>query len=207
MTTTVIFYATDTMAEWEYGYVLAGFALAHDQAPGRFRVVVASETGEPVTSMGGLRVVPEVSLAEIDPGQVGTLVLPGANTLADGNDAALALAERVLAAGGLVAGGLVAAICGATYGLARRGMLDEREHTSNAPEYLAGAEGYHGEHRYRDAKVVSDGGLITAPATAPVDLARAVFEALEVFPQPVIEAWYGLYTTGERRFYDALVAA
>ena len=202
MTTTVVFYATDTMADWEYGYLLAGFALADDQAPGRFRVVVASETGEPVTSRGGLRIMPEVSVAEIDPDRVGALVLPGANTWADGNDAALALAEQVLAAGGLVA-----AICGATYGLARRGMLDEREHTSNAPEYLAGAEGYRGEHGYRDAKVVSDGGVITAPATAPVDLARAVFEALEVFPQPVIEAWYGLYTTGERRFYDALVAA
>ena len=52
-----------------------------------------------------------------------------------------------------------------------------------------------------------DRGLITAPATAPVDFARAVFEALAVFPEPVIEAWYGLYTTGERRFYDALVGA
>ncbi|MDN5804989.1 MAG: hypothetical protein L0H26_10475, partial [Microlunatus sp.] len=39
------------------------------------------------------------------------------------------------------------------------------------------------------------------------DQLRAVFEALEVFPSPVLDAWYGLYTTGERRFYDALVGA
>ena len=37
--------------------------------------------------------------------------------------------------------------------------------------------------------------------------AKAVFEALGVLPEPVIDAWYGLYTTGERRFYDALVGA
>jgi hypothetical protein len=26
-----------------------------------------------------------------------------------------------------------------------------------------------------------------------------------LFPPPVIDAWYGLYTTGERRYFDALV--
>ena len=45
MTTTVVFYATDTMADWEYGYLLAGLAMANEQAPGSFRVLVASEDG------------------------------------------------------------------------------------------------------------------------------------------------------------------
>ena len=67
MTTTVVFYATDTMADWEYGYLLAGLAMANEQVPGSFRVLVASEDGEAVTSKGGLRVTPEVSLAEVDP--------------------------------------------------------------------------------------------------------------------------------------------
>jgi putative intracellular protease/amidase len=202
MTSTVVFYATDTMADWEYGYLLAGFAMAEAQAPGRFRVVVASADGGPVISLGGLRVVPERSLADLAATDVAALVLPGASTWEEGHEIALDLAEQVLAVGGVVAG-----ICGATYGLARAGLLDEREHTSNAAEYVAAAPGYGGADHYREAKVVTDRQLITAPATAPVDFARAVFEALDVFPQPVIEAWYGLYTTGERRFYDALVAA
>lgn len=202
MTSTVVFYATDTMADWEYGYLLAGLAMAEEQAPGRFRVVVASADGEQVTSMGGLRLVPEVSLADLAATDVAALVLPGAGTWGEGHEVALGWAEQVLAAGGVVAG-----ICGATYGLARAGLLDERDHTSNAPEYVAAAPGYRGADHYREAKVVTDQNLITAPATAPVDFARAVFETLEVFPQPVVEAWYGLYTTGERRFYDALLAA
>ena len=37
--------------------------------------------------------------------------------------------------------------------------------------------------------------------------ARAVFEALDLFPASITDAWYGLYTTGERRFYDQLVGA
>ena len=50
-----------------------------------------------------------------------------------------------------------------------------------------------------------DGDVITAPATAPVDFAAAVFRRLELFPPATIDAWYGLYTTGERRWFDALV--
>ena len=120
----------------------------------------------------------------------------------EARDEMLDLSREVLSAGGLVAG-----ICGATYGLARAGLLNDRDHTSNAADYLASAPGYQGADHYREAKSVVGQGLITALATAPIDFARAVFEALEVFPQPVIDAWYGLYTTGERRFYDALVAA
>jgi putative intracellular protease/amidase len=203
MTTTVVFYATDTMADWEYGYLVAGLAMANEQAPGSFRVLVASEDGGAVTSMGGMRVTPEVSLADLDPDpEIAALVLPGANTWFTGHAAVLTLAERTLAADGVVA-----AICGATYGLARAGLLDDRDHTSNAADFLAEAPGYSGANRYREARAVQDRGVITAPATAPVDFARAVFEALTVFPEPVIEAWYGLYTTGERRFYDALVGA
>ena len=202
MTTTVIFYATDTMADWEYGYLLAGLAMANEQVPGSLRVLVASEDGDPVTSKGGLRVTPEVSLSELEPAEIGALLLPGADTWFTGHEAVLALAGRTLAGGGLVA-----AICGATYGLARAGLLDDRDHTSNARDFLDGAPGYGGADRYREARAVHDRGVATSRATAPIDFARTVFEVLQVFPEPVIEAWYGLYTTGERRFYDALVGA
>jgi len=202
MTQTVVFYATDTMADWEYGYALAGFAMAEQQLPGRFRVVVASENGQPVTSMGGLQVAPAAALTDLDPDEVAALILPGAEIWTEGHDAALGLARQLRAKAKVVA-----AICGATYGLARAGLLNDQPHTSNAAEYVAAAPGYTGGEHYREARTISDGGLITAPATAPVDFAKAIFEALQVFPQPVIDAWYGLYTTGERRFYDALVGA
>lgn len=202
MTQTVVFYATNTMADWEYGYVLSGLALAEEQAPGRFRVLVVSDDGQPVTSMGGLRVTPEAGLADLDPAEIAALILPGAESWEDGNDEVLALARQLVAGDRVVAG-----ICGATYGLARVGLLNDRRHTSNAAEFVAAAPGYTGAERYEDTRAVSDGGLITAPATGPVDFAKALFEALEVFPQQIIDAWYGLYTTGERRYYDALVGA
>ena len=99
----------------------------------------------------------------------------------------------------------VAAICGATFGLARAGLLDERRHTSNAREYLA-PSGYRGAALYRDEPAVTDRDLITASGVMPVDFARAIFARLEVFPPKVLDAWYGLHKTGEARSFHELGA-
>lgn len=195
----VVLYATDTMADWEYSYVVAGLAMAEQQAPGRFRLRVLSEEGADVTTLGGLTVRPDGALSEIDLDTLAILVLPGGNTWDQGHDRVLELAEQALADAKPVA-----AICGATLGAARAGLLDNRDHTSNAPEFLT-MSGYGGADRYREQRVVVDRDLITAPGTTPVDFAAEIFRALDLFPPAVIDAWYGLYTTGERRFYDALV--
>ena len=197
----VVLYATDTMADWEYAYLTAGLSMAIGQQPGRWRLRVLADGQKEVTTTGGLRLRVDGDLDEADVDDTALLILPGADTWVEGHGEALALASRLLEQGAAVAG-----VCGATYGLARAGLLDDRRHTSNAPEFLA-ASGYAGADRYVEARVVDDDGLITAPATAPVDLAAAVFRRLGLFPAPVVDAWHGLYTTGERRLYDALVSA
>ena len=198
--TTVALYATDTMADWEYGYLIAGLAMAREQDPDANRLIVVSESGSAVTTMGGLRITPDCALADLP--AVDALILPGAQTWSTGHDAVLGLAADAIAAGTAVA-----AICGATYGLARVGLLDDRPHTSNAAEFLTQAASYRGSQHYRAEKAVSDGTVITAGATAPIEFAKLVFERLNVFPQPVVDAWYGLYTTGERKYYDQLAGA
>ena len=194
----VVLYATDTMADWEYGYVTTGLTWADD---GRFRLRVLSADPGPVTTKGRLRIEPDGELADVDEDQVAMLVLPGADTWDSGHDTALALAGRLL-----TRGVPVAAICGATLGLARAGLLDDRDHTSNAADFLA-TSGYAGGDRYREEPVVSDRDVITAPATKPVDFSAAIFRRLEVFPPAVVDAWYGLYTTGDRRYFDELARA
>ncbi|MDV8079696.1 DJ-1/PfpI family protein [Rhodococcus sp. IEGM 1370] len=198
--TTIALYATDTMADWEYGYLTAGLAMAREQDPDANRLIVASETGEAVTTMGGLRITPDVGLADLP--ALDALILPGAPSWDSGHDTVLKLAAELVGAGTPVA-----AICGATMGLARTGLLDDRPHTSNAAEFLTQAIEYHGSEYYRDEKAVSDGTVITAGGVNPLEFAKLVFERLNVFPQPVVDAWYGLYTTGERKYYDQLAGA
>lgn len=196
----VVLYATDTMADWEYAYLVNGLSLAGRAVPGRHRLRVLGDGTDEVTTMGGLRVRTDGAIADVDPDAVAMLVLPGAETWAQGHEEVLRLAADLL-----TRGIPVAAICGATLGLARAGLLDDRDHTSNAPEFLAGA-GYGGAAHYRDERVVTDRDLITGPAAMPVDFAAAVFRRLELFPAPVVDAWYGLYTTGDKEYFDQLTA-
>ena len=178
----VILYATDTMADWEYGYLTSGLAWVDD---GRFRLRVLGDGTGPVTTKGRLRLETDGDLGSADEDAVAMLVLPGADTWGAGHESALALAGRLLERGVPVA-----AICGATLGLARTGLLDDRDHTSNAADFLV-PSGYAGGHRYREEPVVEDRDVITAPATRPVDFAAAVFRRLEVFPPAVVDAWHG----------------
>lgn len=194
---TIALYATDTMADWEYAYLVAGVAMAREQGSDRYQLKVVSDGGGQVTTLGGIRILPDGDLTELS--EVAALILPGGNTWDAGHSKVLGLAVDLLEKGIPVGG-----ICGATLGLARVGALNSRPHTSNAPEFLGTASEYTGAELYREERAVSDGTLVTAPGTAPLEFAKALFEILELFPQPVIDAWYGLYSTGEKKYYDQL---
>ncbi|HZA32362.1 MAG TPA: DJ-1/PfpI family protein [Propionibacteriaceae bacterium] len=196
----IVLYATDTMADWEYGYLTSGISMAEEINPGRYRFRVLGDGTPEVTTKGRLRVRTDGAISDADPAAMAMLVLPGADTWAEGHDKVLNLAKRLVENGTPVA-----AICGATLALARAGLLDDRLHTSNAREFL-GATGYAGAGFYREERVVEDREVITAPATMPVDFAAALFRRLELFPAQMVDAWYGLYTTGERQYFDQLVA-
>lgn len=198
----VVLYATDTMADWEYGHLLGGLALADRLDPGRFRAVTAgSGNGDPVRTVGGLAVRPSTTLAALDPERIALLVLPGARTWGRGHQGVLGLARQLLAVGTPVA-----AIGEATLGLARTGVLNDRAHTGRAVGSMAAATAYAGADHWTGAQAVEDRDVITSPGSSPVSFARAVFARLHLFPPVVLEAWYGLHTTGEQSFADRLTA-
>ena len=139
----------DTLADWEIGYLLV------ELRTGRFTgaqwdIVTVAESKEPITTMGGLRILPDMLLEDLDPASSGLLILPGADMWDAGGGQAFAAA----AARFLDAGVPVAAICGATAGLARAGLLDERRHTSAAAEYLL-ATGYAGAEHFVNGRAVA----------------------------------------------------
>jgi len=195
-----------TWADWEAGYLMSRINSATWQAhPGRFAVRTVADTLDPVRTMGGLRLIPDLTFDQLDPANSALLVLPGADvwdTDPAANEAALQAARLFLAAGVPVA-----AICGATAGLARAGLLDDRAHTSSAREYLLYGTGYAGGELYRDEPVVVDRGLITAGPTHPVEFARAVFDELGVFAPEVLAAWYRLFGEHDLSAYAVLAGS
>jgi putative intracellular protease/amidase len=203
MAKSVHVYLFDTFADWEAAFAMAGINSPDMQRePGRYQIRTFSLDGQPVTSIGGLRVTPDLAMADVRPAESAMLILPGGESWDQGkNTEAVDLAKQFLAADVPVA-----AICGATLGLAKGGVFTSRQHTSNAPEYLA-ATGYRGKSHYRKKPVVTDGPLITASSMASLEFARAIFEKLEVYQPAVLEAWYGLFSTRKPEYYQALMKA
>ncbi|MEO6278685.1 type 1 glutamine amidotransferase family protein [Roseateles sp.] len=200
---TVHLFVFDTMSDWEYGYLIAGLNNPQFQkTPGRFRVRSVSTTGKPVKTIGGLRVVPDLSFSELSPDRSAMLVLPGGMAWDEKKNKKATL----LAAEFLAQGVPVAAICGATAGLARAGLLDDVPHTSNSADYIA-ATGYSGAALYRKKPAVRAGNLITASAMSPLEFAREVFAALDVYDDAILSAWYSLYKTGDAKYFATLMAS
>lgn len=194
----------DGFADWEMGYVMARVNddLWHKE-PGRYAVRTVGETLDPIVTIGGLRLTPDLTLDELNPADSAMLILPGSGTWESG--ANIAMAD--MAAKFLAAGLPVAAICGATFGLANAGLLDDRPHTSSALEYLQFAPGYKGAAHYRNERAVIDGDLITAGPADALEFARLVLLRLGVFTDEVLDAWYQLNVTGDAKWYGKIVAA
>ncbi|MFH8936512.1 type 1 glutamine amidotransferase family protein [Streptomyces griseosporeus] len=187
----------DSLADWETGHATAHLARAG------YEIRTVGPAREPVTSIGGLRIQPDLALDDVRPEDSSLLILPGADLWDAGDDLApYARAARAF----LDAGTPVAAICGATAGLAREGLLDDRAHTSAAPFYLA-ATGYQGAGHYVDADAVTDGRLVTAGPTEPVAFAREVFRLLGVYEGEVLDAWYRLFHDSDAEAYFVLQKA
>jgi putative intracellular protease/amidase len=193
----------DGLTDWETGHAIAHLNdPEHQRVPGRYAVRTVGPTTAPVTTMGGVRILPDLALPDLDPEGSAMLILPGAPIWEDGGNDGMAAAAADFAATGVP----VAAICGATLGLARAGLLDDRTHTSNGADYLA-STGYAGGDRYVEDQAATDRGVITAGALYPVAFASAIFELLDVYTPEVLEAWTGLFSTGDPSWFPRLMQA
>jgi putative intracellular protease/amidase len=190
----------DGMTDWEAAFAIAGINNPQFQVvPGRFCMRTVAASGETVTTMGGVAIVPDMKLSELRPSESAMLILPGGEAWErGGNPEAIGKVREFIAA--CVP---VAAICAATLALARSGLLDNRYHTSNDGEYLAGC-GYRGKGFYRKVAAVSDQGVITASGVAPLEFAREIFAALNVYDACALDAWYSLFKYGDASHYYAL---
>lgn len=138
----------------------------------------------PVRTGGGLKVVPDVTLADVKPEDTRLFILPGAEMWDYFEHSGLTQLVLDLHKAGVP----VAAICGATCFLGRTGLFDQGIlHTSNTLESLQKyAPDYGAEAYYQDKKAVSDQGVITAPGNAPHEFAYQILKTLQVYPENIL---------------------
>lgn len=198
-------YVLDTMADWELGWVTAQLNSGqYFKTPGsRLPVRTVAISKDPITTMGGMTVLPDLTVDEMALDTSAVLLLPGANTWQDAKHLPILEKAKEL----LDTGSLVAAICGATTALAEHGILNDRPHTSNGPGYLEwSCPSYQGSAHYQDEKIVTDGNLITTGSAGGLLLAREVIAKLDVFREETLEAWYDYFNTGDARHFHTLMA-
>lgn len=197
----IYMYVLDTMADWENGYFLQGLTLQKMERELKYELQTISVSTRAIKTTGGITVVPDITLEEIDETQAGALLLIGGDTWQEkSNQPILEVANSFLEKNILVA-----AICGATLGLANNGILNSYYHTSNALFFLQGSDKYKGEKYYKDTLAVMDKNLITASSAGSLLWARYIFENLNLYSQQTIEAWYNYFSTGKVEYFGELM--
>ena len=178
----------DGYSDWEISYCTPEIYKNE-----RVSLKTFSIDGNNVRSMGGLQVVPELSLNDILPEKIDMLILPGGTAWDENklNDIQLLVIDLVEQRK------CIAAICAATFFLAKNGILDTIKHTSNDLGYLKSVvPNYKGEALYQSDKAFTDNNIITASGIAPIEFAKEIFSYIELFDKATLENWYQLYKNG-----------
>ena len=186
MRDTVYFLIFDGFADWQ-----AALALCEIRRPGDWRLVTVSHSRQPVLSMAGPQVMPDLRLADVDVERAAMLILPGGHAWTGRHDDDLAITVRRLYEAGVT----LAAIDHAVLALARAGLLDQGRHTANGPGQIAmHVPAYRGHAYYQEHDLaVSDRGIITASHLGSVEFAREVIRTLDLYTPLDREHWYRLF--------------
>lgn len=190
----VLFVILDQYAEWEAAYLASALYMLSE---GRYTVKTVSLTKEPVTSIGGFRVLPDYALENIPKDYAGLVLIGGMSWRTEqakqvGNAVKVAMKENKVIGG----------ICDAAAFLGTVGVLNNVNHTANDLNDLkAWAKNtYIGESRYQMQQAVRDNNVVTANGTAALEFAREVLYALNAASEKKIEEWYQFHKLG---FYGA----
>nr|WP_297163934.1 DJ-1/PfpI family protein [uncultured Dysgonomonas sp.] len=185
----VYIYLFDGFSDWEIAYLTPELKKNKE-----INLLTFSDTGKSVFSMGGLEVIPNISSADIDISGIDLLLLPGGFIWETNNPDQInvdCLVEKVY-----LNKKSIAAICGATIYLARKGYLNNIEHTSNDLNYLKMvAPEYKGEQYYQNQLAVSHNQIITANGIAPIEFAQKILEELK-FDGDYVDKWFQLFKNG-----------
>lgn len=178
----------DGFSDWEISYLTPEL-----QKSEKVTIKYFSIDGKNVKSMGGLNIVPDFSIDQIDSNEISVLILPGG--LAWENDSIAEIDELIEKLN--TENKIIGAICSATTYLARKGYLENVKHTSNALYYLQNfAKNYNGKEYYKDELAVAEKNIITANGIAPIEFAREVMKKVKLYEENKIEKWFQLFKNG-----------
>ena len=180
----------DGYADWELGHVLAEL-----RRYGKIEVTTVGFEDKAVISMGGLRVIPDKSISEIDIQDVLIFILPGGH-MWEGSypkNEIEQLLRNLVEAQKPIAG-----ICAATTALARAGLLKGRKHTSNSISYLSKmVPEYSDSINYVPTLATKDQHIITASGLGSIEFTMEIFSELKLVAPEMMAIWFDAFKHGK----------
>jgi len=180
----------DGYADWELGHVLAEL-----RRYGKVEVVTVGFSDKAVTSMGGLRVIPDKPIEEVDIHDVLIFIIPG-GYMWEGSypkDKIEQLLHRLENAQKPIA-----AICAATTAVARAGLLRGRKHTSNSLSYLSEmVPEYSDRVNYVSSLATKDQHIITASGLGSIEFTMEIFNELNLASPEMMAIWFDAFKHGK----------
>jgi putative intracellular protease/amidase len=178
----------DGFADWE-----PASALAELRRTFGFSVKTVGLTKNAVTSMGGMRVLPDHSISEAQLALARVLILPGGDAWTRGEIEEITNFIKAF----VEVGKPVGAICAATLSLAHAGFLDNHRHTSNGDGFIAKyVPKYRGQQLYQRVRAITDRNVITANGLAPFAFAAEIFRSVAPGRHDDIARYEALYSRG-----------
>jgi putative intracellular protease/amidase len=178
----------DGLADWEPAHVLCEINKSQ-----KYDVVTVGFSRDVVTSMGGIKLTPDITLAGVSPAESAIFIMPGGDMWQQKSHPELVSLLHRLNDGNVP----IAAICAATLEVARAGLTSKTHHTSNGKKYLKSmVPDYRDESFYVEELAVTDKNLITASGLGSLEFGREVIRKLQLHGKADTEMWFDMFKRG-----------
>lgn len=189
MSNEILYILLPDFASHEMVYLMEAISSDEQQlkpAPKYVNKIVAP-TMEPVTAIGGYKIIPDYSFETMPKEYAALLLIGGFGWLTP-------VAEKVtpIVSQAMESGKIVGAICNAASFLAKQGFLNNVAHTGNGIDQLKlwGEENYTNAAMYRHEQAVADRNIVTANGSAALEFTKEVLSLLKNDTPERIEMYY-----------------
>ena len=148
---------------------------------------IIAPTMEPVTAIGGFRVLPDYSFEDMPDDYAALVLIGGYGWLTPAADMVTPIVRKALDKGVIVG-----AICNGASFMAKCGFLNNVKHTGNGLDQLKmwGGDNYTNSDCYIHQQAVSDGRIVTANGSGVLEFTKELLLLLENDTPERIEMYY-----------------
>lgn len=148
---------------------------------------VVAPSAEPVTAIGGFRVLPDYSFADMPDDYAALVLIGGYGWLTPAADEVAPIVKKAIDSGKIVG-----AICNGASFMAKAGFLNGVKHTGNGLGQLQlwGGDNYTNSDGYIHQQAVSDKRIVTANGSGVLEFTRELLLLLENDTPERVEMYY-----------------